>query len=84
MLEPRRATAGVRSRMRSSIRRTSSNADAPNAPSERPCPRASKASAASPAARQPRAKSKWLSLADPAPWQITTPTAGSSSGMKSA
>ena len=25
-----------------------------------------------PSARQPRAKSKWLSVADPAPWRITT------------
>ena len=84
MLDPRSATRGAWRRIRAAIASTSSNAVAPNAPSERPCPRASKASAASPSARQPRAKSKWLSLADPAPWQITTPADGSPSGRKSA
>ena len=56
----------------------------PNSPSERPWPRASKASAAMPSSRHPRAKSKWLSFADPAPWRTTTPASGSPSGRNSA
>src|SRR5438128_2190289 len=41
MLEPRSATAGARSRMRSSMTIASSNAEGPKSPSERPWPRAS-------------------------------------------
>ena len=37
-----------------------------------------------PSSRQPRAKSKWLSFAEPDPWQITTPAFASSSGRNSA
>src|SRR5215210_736702 len=84
MLEPRRATRGACARSSSAIASASSNAPGPKLPSERPWPRASYAKAAMPSARQPRAKSKWLSLAEPAPCRITTPTSGCSSGRKSA
>src|SRR3954452_18892007 len=84
MLEPLRAICGANERSSSAIASASSNADGPNSPSERPCPRASYASAAIPSARQPRPKSKWLSFAEPAPCRITTPTSGSFSGRKSA
>ena len=53
-----------------------------SSPSDSPWPRASKASAAIPSSRQPRAKSKWLSFAEPPPWRITTPTSGSPSGQE--
>ncbi len=84
MLEPRSATAGASSRASAHTDSTSSTAPGPNAPSERPCPRASKAIAASPCARHRRPKSKWLSFAEPAPWQITTAAVGGSSGSNSA
>ena len=84
MLDPRSATRGACARTSSAIASTSSIAPGPNAPSERPWPRASNASAAIPSARQPRAKSKWLSFAEPAPCNITTPAAGSPSGRNRA
>ena len=84
MLDPLNAMFGANERNSSAIASASSNAPGPKLPSERPCPRASYASAAIPSARQPRAKSKWLSFAEPAPWRITTPTSGSDSGRKSA
>ena len=80
MLDPLNAMFGANERNKSAIASASSNAPGPKLPSERPWPRASYASAAIPSARQPRAKSKWLSFAEPAPCRITTPTSGSSSG----
>ena len=80
MLEPRSATAGACSRIRSSIAMASWKAVGPKSPCERPCPRASYERAAMPFAIALRAKSKWLSLAEPEPWQITTPAVGSSGG----
>ena len=84
MLEPRIATLGACSRISSHIASTSSTASGPKAPSERPWPRESRHSAATPLARARRPKSKWFSLAEPAPWSWTTPRVGSPSGRKSA
>ena len=44
----------------------------------------SNASAAIPCARAARAKSKWLSFAEPAPCRITMPAGGSAAGVNSA
>jgi hypothetical protein len=84
MLEPRMASRGVCSRIRPHIVSTSSKASGPNRPSECPWPRASKASAAMSYATAALPKSKWLSFADPEPWQITTPARGSTGGRNSA
>ena len=84
MLDPRSATCDVCSRISSIIDSTSAKAVGPNSPSERPWPRASKATAAMPAPRAVRPKSKCDSFADPAPWQITMAALGASSGRKSA
>ena len=53
-------------------------------PRSAPWPRASKASAASPSVAAARAKSKWLSFAEPAPCRITTPAVRLASGRNSA
>src|SRR5918992_3549822 len=84
MLEPRSATWSTCRRSSATIAATSSIAPGPKRPFERPCPRASYASAAIPSAWQPRAKSKCDSLAEPAPCRITTPARGSPSGRKRA
>src|SRR3954453_20286785 len=84
MLEPRTATSGACSRIRLTMASASSKALGPKSPMERPWPRASYARAASPWAIAFRAKSKWLSFADPDPWQITMPADGAASGRKRA
>src|SRR4051794_15941146 len=55
------------------MRATSSTARPSSGPGLSPCPRASNASAARPPSAHARAKSKWLSLRESAPWRITTP-----------
>ena len=74
MLDPRSAT-GAPSGSSAAIVATSSIARPSSAPSLAPCPRWSKATAARPAPRHARAKSKWFSFCDPAPWRTTTPPA---------
>ena len=66
-LEPRSAIREVCLRMSPHMDRTSSIASGPKRPSDRPWPRASNARAAMSYATAARAKSKWLSLAEPEP-----------------
>ena len=80
MLDPRAATLRGSTPSwapsRPVIEITSSTAPADIAPSDSPCPRASKARAAQPLAAASLAKSAWFSLREPAPWQITIPGQG--------